>query len=79
MIDEEVHNIVNEQYVRAKEILMENAEKHNLLADQLLKAEVIYTEDVERIFGKRQWISRSEEIMEKQNGEAKKEESKVEH
>ena len=78
MIDEEVHNIVNGQYERAKRILSENAEKHNLLAEQLLKVEVIYTEDVEKIFGKRPWVSRSEEIMEKQNGEAKtEEESKV--
>ena len=25
---------------------------------------VIYTEDVERIFGKRKWVSRTEEILE---------------
>jgi cell division protease FtsH len=65
-IDEEVHHTVNSQYERAKGILQENAGKHNQLAELLLKSEVIYTEDVERIFGKRQWISRSEEIMEKQ-------------
>ncbi|MDR2149167.1 MAG: cell division protein FtsH, partial [Tannerella sp.] len=77
MIDEEVHNIVNNEYERAKSILLEYTEKHNLLAEQLLKAEVIYTEDVERIFGKRPWVSRSEEIMEKQNGEEKNAELKV--
>jgi cell division protease FtsH len=68
MIDEEIHNIVNSQYERAKNILQENAGKHNKLAERLLKSEVIYTEDVERIFGKRPWLSRSEEIMEKQSG-----------
>ncbi len=68
-IDEEVQNMVNEQYERAKKILTEYAEKHNQLAEQLLNAEVLYTEDVENIFGKRPWVSRSEEIMEKQNGE----------
>ena len=66
MIDQEVQGIVNEQYVRAKRILTESSEKHNQLADLLLKSEVIYTEDVENIFGKRPWVSRSEEIMEKQ-------------
>jgi len=68
MIDEEVQGIVNEQYERAKKILTENTEKHEQLALLLLKSEVIYSEDVEHIFGKRPWVSRSEEIMEKQNG-----------
>jgi len=66
LIDSEVQKIVNEQYTRAKEILTENAERHNQLATVLLEREVIYTEDVESIFGKRQWISRSEEILEQQ-------------
>jgi len=70
LIDEEVKLIVNTQYERAKTILTENAEKHHLLADKLLDSEVIYSEDVERIFGKRMWVSRSEEIMvmEEKNG-----------
>jgi cell division protease FtsH len=63
LIDQEVQNIVNEQYTRAKRILSENAEKHNELAELLLGAEVIYTEDVEKIFGKRPWVSRSEELL----------------
>ena len=65
LIDEEVQRIVNEQYARAKRILSENSEKHNQLAEMLLKSEVIYSENVELIFGKRPWISRSEELMEK--------------
>ncbi|MDR1381868.1 MAG: ATP-dependent zinc metalloprotease FtsH [Tannerella sp.] len=69
IIDREVQNIVNEQYERAKRMLSEYAEKHNRLAELLLKSEVIYTEDVEHIFGKRAWVSRSEELMEIQNGE----------
>jgi cell division protease FtsH len=71
-IDYEVQHIVNEQYERAKRMLLEYAEKHNQLAELLLKSEVIYTEDVEHIFGKRPWVSRSEEIMELQNGESRK-------
>jgi cell division protease FtsH len=64
MIDEEVKNIINSQYERAKSILSDYAEKHNLLAEKLLESEVIYSEDMENIFGKRKWVSRSQEILE---------------
>ena len=63
MIDEEVLNMVNEQYTRAKNILMEHKEGHNQLAELLIQKEVIMAEDVEKIFGKRPWLSRSQEIM----------------
>ena len=79
MIDLEVQAIINEQYERAKSILKEHASGHNMLAQVLLEREVIYTEDVEHIFGKRAWVSRSEEILElqeKANGK-KAEEAKV--
>ena len=66
MIDQEVQAIINEQYARAKSILKEHASGHNMLAQVLLEREVIYTEDVEHIFGKRAWVSRSEEILELQ-------------
>ena len=79
MIDQEVQAIINEQYKRAKSILKEHTSGHNMLAQVLLEREVIYTEDVEHIFGKRAWVSRSEEILElqeKANGQ-KAEEAKV--
>ena len=63
-IDEEVLKMVNEQYSRAKNILMQHKEGHNALAELLIQKEVIMAEDVEKIFGKRPWISRSQEIME---------------
>ncbi|HBF06125.1 MAG TPA: cell division protein FtsH [Prevotella sp.] len=63
-IDQEVLQIVNEQYTRAKNILMEHKEGHNALAELLIQKEVIMAEDVEKIFGKRPWLSRSQEIME---------------
>lgn len=63
LIDEEVKRMVNEQYERAKQILSEHKEQHNELAQLLIDKEVIFAEDVERIFGKRPWPSRSEEIM----------------
>ena len=72
MIDTEVQKIINEQYDRAKRILSENKEGHSKLAQVLLDREVIYSEDVEHIFGKRAWISRSQEILEmKANGKNK--------
>ena len=63
LIDEEVKNMVNEQYARAKDLLSKHSEGHNQLAQMLVEKEVIFAEDVEQIFGKRPWASRSEEIM----------------
>ena len=56
--------MINEQYDRAKQILEANKEGHNQLAELLITREVIYAEDVERIFGKRPWTSRTQEIIE---------------
>lgn len=80
LIDQEVQHLINEQYERAKKILSENAQGHNQLANVLLEREVIYSEDVEHIFGKRPWVSRSEEILESQEKEeqAKKEQEEKE-
>ena len=69
LIDEEVKRMINEQYERAKTLLAEHKEGHNQLAQLLVEKEVIFAEDVERIFGKRPWASRSEEIMNKQEEE----------
>lgn len=63
LIDEEVKKLINEQYVRAKKILSDNKEGHAQLAQLLIDREVIFAEDVERIFGKRPWVSRTEEIL----------------
>lgn len=77
IIDKEVQQIISEQYERAKKILAENAEGHNELANVLLEREVIYREDVEHIFGKRPWASRSEEILEKENKDDKNDKKNV--
>lgn len=63
MIDEEVSRIIAEQYERAKDILRKYAEGHAELARTLVTREVIFTEDVEKIFGKRPWVSRTDEIL----------------
>ena len=66
IMDEEVLKLINEQYDRAKQILTEHKEGHAQLAQLLIDREVIFAEDVERIFGKRPWTSRSEELLEAQ-------------
>ena len=63
LIDEEVSRIISEQYERAKALLKEHAEGHAKLAEVLVSREVIFTEDVENIFGKRPWVSRTDEIL----------------
>ena len=63
IIDKEVSRIIQEQYQRAKDILEQYADGHAKLADTLLKNEVIFAEDAEKIFGKRQWTSRTDEIL----------------
>ncbi len=62
-IDEGVKRMVAEQYERAKELLRTHAEGHAKLAEVLVEREVIYAEDVEKIFGKRPWTSRTEELL----------------
>ena len=66
IMDDEVLKMINEQYERAKRILTEHKEGHAQLAQLLIDREVIFAEDVERIFGKRPWTSRAEELLEAQ-------------
>lgn len=72
LMDEEVLKMINGQYERAKELLKEHAEGHRQLAELLFQKEVIFAEDVEKIFGKRPWVSRSEEIIEANEANAPK-------
>ncbi|MGN0282087.1 MAG: ATP-dependent zinc metalloprotease FtsH [Prevotella sp.] len=66
IMDDEVLKMINNQYDRAKQILDEHREGHNQLAELLVQREVIFADDVEKIFGKRPWVSRSEELLEAQ-------------
>ena len=66
IMDDEVMRMINEQYERAKQILTEHKEGHAQLAQLLIDREVIFAEDVEKIFGKRPWTSRAEELLEAQ-------------
>ncbi len=65
-IDQEVQAIIDSEYKRAREILTMYEKGHHELADLLQQREVIYTEDAERIFGPRQWASRTEDILKDQ-------------
>ncbi len=67
VIDDEVLALINDQYARAKAILTEHREGHKELAELLISKEVIFAEDVERIFGKRPWVSRAQEIIDANN------------
>ncbi|HNX84378.1 MAG TPA: ATP-dependent zinc metalloprotease FtsH [Bacteroidales bacterium] len=53
LIDSEAKKIVEESYLKAKEVISSNIAGLTQLAEQLLEKEVIFSEDLERIFGKR--------------------------
>lgn len=53
VIDEEVRNIVEEQYQRAVDLLTTHKEKLSALANLLLEKEVIFKQDLEQVFGVR--------------------------
>ena len=63
LIDADVKALIANQYERAKALLKEHEDGHHQLAQLLIEREVIFAEDVERIFGKRPWTSRSQEIL----------------
>ncbi len=56
IIDDEISDIIEEQYRRAIKIISENKDKLTELAELLLEKEVIFTDDLVRIFGKRPFI-----------------------
>ena len=70
IIDEEAREIVRLEYERAKALLREHADGLKELTQLLLDREVIYTEDVEHIFGKRPWISRTDELIQAREEQA---------
>ena len=61
LIDSEIKELITDAFVRAKDILIKNAEGHKKLAELLLEREVIFTEDLEHIFGVRPWGKKKEE------------------
>ena len=63
IIDQEVSRIIEEQYVRAKEILVNYKDKVMQLGEALLENEVIFKDDLTKIFGQRKWKSYEEEQL----------------
>ena len=63
-IDEEAKKIIDEAYLKAKNILIENKDKLTKLAEALLQKEVIFKEDLEEIFGKRTFDEEPHKINE---------------
>ena len=53
MIDDEVRNLVNSQFERAKELLREKRNELELMAQHLLDKEVLLKSDVEKLIGAR--------------------------
>ena len=76
-IDEEVRGLIAGEYERAKKVLLEHKEGHAQLAQRLIDKEVIFAEDLEEIFGKRPWTSRTDEILATNAEEEKKEEEQA--
>jgi ATP-dependent metalloprotease FtsH len=65
IIDQEVREIVESAYKRAKELIKKHKEQLEQLASVLLEKEVIFREDLEHIFGKRPFESEHEALLPK--------------
>ena len=63
LIDTEVSKILEEQYQRAKKVLIKYKKKVEKLGAALLEKEVIFKADLEKIFGARKWQSYEEEKL----------------
>lgn len=55
LIDDEVRKLVDEQYVRAQELLKLKRKELDILAKELLEKEVIVKSDLENLIGPRPW------------------------
>ncbi len=78
LIDDEVSKMIEEQYVRAKQLLNEHKDKLTLLAEKLLTSEVIFKEDLQEIFGKRKWDKEDDTISKSiEDHEAESQENNV--
>lgn len=72
LIDNEISNIIEEQYQRAVKLLEDNLDKLTELAEVLLEKEVIFKDNLEKIFGKRPF--EKEELVADKVASPKKEE-----
>jgi len=77
LIDKEVSQILEEQYQRAKDILITHKDKVEKLGSELLDKEVIFKDDLTKIFGNRKWKSYEEEQLLKLDNEKEAIENKT--
>ncbi len=62
LIDQEIQNLIEKAYQRAKQIIIENKANMELLAQMLLEKEVIFREDVKHIFGERPFHEDNDDV-----------------
>ena len=74
LIDQEVSNIIEKQYIRAIEILEKHKEKLTQLANVLLEKEVIFKDDLEKIFGERPFKKEEPVTAKKEENNSQEEE-----
>lgn len=77
LIDQEVKKLIDEAYLRTKNLLIENREGLEKLAQALLEREVIYQHDLEALIGKRPFEKETAyaEYVNRKEVEAPKEET----
>lgn len=63
VIDQEIRQIVESAYERAKKLITEHKEQLEQLATLLLEKEVIFREDLEHVFGKRPFDKEEEKLL----------------
>ncbi|HAP00907.1 MAG TPA: AAA family ATPase [Bacteroidetes bacterium] len=78
IIDQEVRKLIDEMFVRTKNLLTEKREQLEILAQELLKKEVLFQADLERLIGRRQWEIKNVPHVIEIPAEEKAEETKTE-
>ncbi len=63
LIDEEVTQIVQSSYERAKKLLVKHKKGLVQLSELLLEKEVIFSEDLEKIFGERTFVKEEKKVL----------------
>jgi cell division protease FtsH len=67
MIDQEVRKLIDDAYIKTKELLTEKRGDVEKLADELLLREVLFQSDVEALIGKRPFEEKKSLVEEKKD------------
>jgi AFG3 family protein len=67
IIDQEVRKLIDEAYIKTKQLLMEKRADVEKLADELLLKEVLFQSDVEALIGKRPYEEKKTLVEEKKD------------